>query len=57
VFSHVMILKAGTVLVAGKKTTVVNSSNLSHAFDAGMRLCRAGNRYALVVKAKLRGML
>jgi len=47
VFSHVMLLKAGSVLVAGGKGDSLNSSNLSAAFNARMKLSRAGKRYGL----------
>ena len=52
VFSRVLILKAGRVLVAGKKPDALNSKNLSTALGARMRLHRTGNRYALTVTAK-----
>ena len=57
VFSRVLILKAGRVLATGKKTTVLNSENLSTAFGARMRLQRTGNRYALSVTGKSRAMM
>jgi iron complex transport system ATP-binding protein len=57
VFSHVLVLKAGRVLAAGKKTAVLNSKNLSNAFEARMQLRRTGNRYGLVVTSKSRGMM
>jgi len=52
VFSHVLMLKAGRVLAAGKKLGFLNSKNLSTAFGSRMRLSRTGNRYALTVAAK-----
>ncbi len=52
VFSHVLMLKAGRVLAAGKKRAVLNSPNLSTAFGSRMRLSRTGNRYVLTVAAK-----
>jgi len=51
VFTHVLLLKNGTVLIAGAKTAALNSRNLSHAFNARMKLQKAGNRYGLKVHA------
>ena len=57
VFSHVLVLKKGRVLVAGEKLDVVNSKNLSAVFDARMKLQQTGNRYALTVTAKSGAMM
>jgi iron complex transport system ATP-binding protein len=57
VFSRMLILKNGRVLAAGKKPDVLNAKNLSRAFGARMRLQQTGNRYALTVTAKSRGMM
>ena len=57
VFSRVLILKNGHVQAAGKKPNVLNSKNLSDAFEARMRLQQTGNRYALKVQAKPRAMM
>jgi iron complex transport system ATP-binding protein len=57
VFSRVLILKAGSVLVAGEKNTVLNAKNLSRAFGARAQLRQTKNRYALKVTAKARGVL
>jgi iron complex transport system ATP-binding protein len=57
VFSRVLVLKDGKVLAAGRKSAVLNSKNLSAAFGARMRLRRTGNRYALTVTAKSRGLM
>jgi iron complex transport system ATP-binding protein len=57
VFSRVLVLKDGKVLAAGRKAAVLNSKNLSAAFGARMRLRRTGNRYALAVTAKSRGLM
>ncbi|HKW30458.1 MAG TPA: ABC transporter ATP-binding protein [Verrucomicrobiae bacterium] len=51
VFSHVLLLKHGCVLASGKKTNALNSRNLSHAFNARMKLQTAGKRYGLKVQA------
>jgi iron complex transport system ATP-binding protein len=56
-FSRVLVLKAGGVLAAGNKDTVLNSKNLSRTFGARMQLLRTGNRYALKVTAKARAIL
>ena len=57
VFSHLLVLKNGKVLAAGKKSAVLNSKNLSDAFAARMQLQRLGNRYALTVTTKVRTMM
>ena len=57
VFSHLLVLKGGRVLAAGKKTDALNSINLSSAFGARMQLQRTGNRYALKTAMKLRTMM
>jgi iron complex transport system ATP-binding protein len=57
VFSRVLVLKNGRVLAAGEKPDVLNSKNLSTAFGARMRLRQTGNRYALTVTAKSRGLM
>lgn len=49
VFSHVLVLKAGAVLTAGKKAEVLNSKVLSTAFNARMKLQKSGKRYELKV--------
>lgn len=50
VFSHVLILRSGSVLAEGSKPGVMNSRLLSEAFRVSMRLqCRAG-RYSLSAK-------
>ena len=50
VFSHVLVLKSGGVLAAGKKPATLNSRNLSKAFNARMKLQQHGKRYELKVK-------
>jgi iron complex transport system ATP-binding protein len=57
VFSHVLILKNGSLLAAGKKPAVLNSKNLSITFGAPMRLQQTRNRYSLFVTAKSRGLM
>jgi iron complex transport system ATP-binding protein len=57
VFSHVLVLKNGTVLTAGGKKAVLNSQNLSAAFGARVRLLRTGGRYALTVTLKTQAMM
>lgn len=49
VFSHVLILKGGEVLTAGTKKAVLNSSQLSEAFNARIHLRQTNGRYGLVV--------
>jgi iron complex transport system ATP-binding protein len=57
VFSRVLILKNGRVLAAGKKPAVLNSSNLTTAFVARIRLRKSARRYALGVKTKSHGVM
>jgi iron complex transport system ATP-binding protein len=57
VFSHVLILKSGRVLAAGKKPARLNAKQLSTAFTARLRLEKMGKRYALKVLPKMRGMM
>jgi iron complex transport system ATP-binding protein len=57
VFSRVLILKNGRVLAAGKKPAVLNSSNLTTAFAARIRLRKSARRYALGVKTKLHSVM
>jgi len=49
VFTHVLLLKQGRLLVAGKKTDVLTSKNLGRTFCARMQLLPAGRRYGLKV--------
>jgi iron complex transport system ATP-binding protein len=56
VFSHLLALKSGCVLVAGKMADVLNSKNLSAAFNARMQLQYVGSRYALKVTMKTQAM-
>ena len=53
VFSHVLILKSGRVLAAGEKADVLNSQNLSNAFEARVKLQSKTKRYAMTVLPKL----
>jgi iron complex transport system ATP-binding protein len=57
VFSHVLVLKEGSVLTAGSKIKVLTSSTLSRAFHAPIRLRRLRGRYSLVVSASLNAVL
>jgi iron complex transport system ATP-binding protein len=52
VFSHLLVLKNGKVLTAGKKSNLLNSKNLSNAFTARLRLSRIKSRYSLNVLPK-----
>ncbi|MEY4916938.1 MAG: hypothetical protein RL616_851 [Verrucomicrobiota bacterium] len=49
VFSHALILKAGGVLAGGKLAGVLNSKNLTQAFNTRTRLQQAAGRYGLKV--------
>jgi iron complex transport system ATP-binding protein len=50
-FSHVLVLRAGEVLAAGSRESVMTSAILSRAFDAPVRLGADGGRYSLAVGA------
>ena len=52
VFSHVLILKTGSVLASGKKSTTLDSKNLSQTFHAQVTLRRKADRYATHVRLK-----
>jgi iron complex transport system ATP-binding protein len=49
VFSHALLLKAGTVLANGRKQTVLCSSLLTDAFEASVDLRATKGRYSLTV--------
>src|SRR6266851_3617968 len=49
-FSHVIMLKSGKVLTQGPRAGVLNSANLSLAFDAPVRLTSRRGRYSLTVR-------
>ncbi|MDB6020307.1 MAG: transporter ATP-binding protein, partial [Pedosphaera sp.] len=57
VFSHALILKAGRVLAAGKKSPVLNAGNLSRAFNTTIALSLESRRYALAVRRVSRQVL
>ena len=61
VFSHILMLKSGSVLATGEKSTVLHSRNLSLAFGERMELRSAGapvtKRYALKVRMTSQGMM
>jgi iron complex transport system ATP-binding protein len=50
VFTHVLVLKDGAVLAAGKKAATLDSAILARAFKARMKLQKSGRRYLLTVK-------
>ena len=52
VFSHVLILKGGQVLAAGKKAEHLSSDVLSKTFETRMRLQRIRGRYSLIVSPR-----
>jgi iron complex transport system ATP-binding protein len=49
VFSHVLVMKAGRILSAGTKESVLNSKTLSEAFEARIELQRRNGHYRLSV--------
>ena len=52
VFSHVLILKEGRVLAAGKKNGTLTSRLLSEAFGARIAVRHAGGRFTLTVRSR-----
>jgi iron complex transport system ATP-binding protein len=54
VFSHILVLKAGRVLAAGRKSSVLNAATLSTAFNAPVRLAKKSGRYQLIVRSTTR---
>jgi len=50
-FTHVLILKNGKVLAAGKKAEVLTSATLSQAFGAPLTLTQSIGRYSLTVSS------
>ncbi len=52
VFSHLLVLKNGKVLAAGKKSSLLKTKLLSTAFAARLRLGKMKNRYLLNVLPK-----
>jgi iron complex transport system ATP-binding protein len=54
VFSHVLILKAGRVLGAGRKTNTLSSKILSQTFGSKVTLDVKAGRYAMSVSARRR---
>jgi iron complex transport system ATP-binding protein len=61
VFSHMLMLRQGSVLANGKKSGVLNSENLSEAFGDRMKLSQTGSasgkRYQLKVRMTSRAMM
>ena len=51
-FSHVLVLKAGRVLAAGKRAAVLKSAVLSEAFGEPVRLVKRNGRAALLMEKK-----
>jgi iron complex transport system ATP-binding protein len=52
-FSHVLILKGGSVLASGPKAKILTSGTLARAFHAPVRLRRQRGRYSLAVAPSL----
>ena len=57
VFSHVLMLKKGRVLSAGKKAAMLNGKLLSQVFGEKAELKKVKGRYVLAIKAKSRGVV
>jgi iron complex transport system ATP-binding protein len=56
-FSHVLIMKDGKLLASGEKQQVLNSANLSKAFDTDIEVNQEDSRYSLTIKTKGDGVL
>lgn len=56
-FTHVLMLKAGRVLAAGEKESLMTSRRLSEVFSARGRLTCSKERYALTITANRRVIL
>jgi iron complex transport system ATP-binding protein len=52
IFSHLLVLKNGKVLAAGKKSSVLKTKLLSTAFAARLQLSKITERYAMSVLPK-----
>jgi iron complex transport system ATP-binding protein len=57
VFSHVLILRKGKILAAGKKSATLTAKNLSRAFVAKLKLRFKSGRYAMEVASKRSGVV
>ncbi len=57
VFSHLLILKNGKILAAGKKSSLLKTKLLSTAFTARLRLSKMKNRYSMNILSKARGVM
>jgi iron complex transport system ATP-binding protein len=57
VFSHLLVLKNGKVLAAGKKFSLLKTKLLSTAFAARLRLNKTKRRYSLTVLPKRNVMM
>ena len=57
VFSHVLVLKNGRVLMTGEKAGTLNGNLLSQAFGERAELKKEKGRYALAIKTKSRGVI
>jgi iron complex transport system ATP-binding protein len=57
VFSHVLILKNGRALAAGRKAQALTGKLLSQAFGERAKLKEEKGRYALAITATSRGVM
>jgi iron complex transport system ATP-binding protein len=54
VFTHVLVLRRGTVLAAGRRSAVLTSNVLSAAFDCAVKLSKVQRRHCLAVRPACR---
>jgi iron complex transport system ATP-binding protein len=52
VFSHVLMLKQGRILAAGKKKELITSKWLTKAFDTEIRISHVAKRYQISVRTR-----
>ncbi len=57
IFSHVLVLKGGKLLAAGRKSQVLKAKLLADAFDTPMLLSCRGGRYSLTTADNIRTMM
>jgi iron complex transport system ATP-binding protein len=53
-FTHALLLRAGEVVQAGPRETVLTNANLSHTFGEQVKLSRVGSRLNLRVRLRTR---
>jgi iron complex transport system ATP-binding protein len=57
VFSHLLLLKDGRVLAAGRKSAVLKTQLLENAFATRLQVRASGHRYSLKIAARSKGLM